>query len=275
MHDLGKTGFYEIGQGYPLSNNHPDFAPYTTSRNVIVSAALNDAFLPPRVCGNVIINFRTFPIKIHSYKYKALEDREFAYHKASYPNLNNDQYAKMMTDNHCPYHKVVKEGDVTSVLVSEGDYISWFEMNSMEHERVVSFSGKPYYDQEEIDWRDLSEYAGYPTNDSTVPKIFECTTLTKLPRRVFTFSKKNLIDAILRNDTGNEVIICVNFINYLDKELNDVENLPSLPSRVNNWISSNIKQPLESLGNDSDRISLRLLGTGAESSAMLDFKDYS
>jgi adenylosuccinate synthase len=75
--ECGQSGLYEIAQGFPLSMNHHRFAPHTTSRNVSVTNAMNDAFLPTMYAGNVMINWRTLPIKIHSKKYKSKETGKF------------------------------------------------------------------------------------------------------------------------------------------------------------------------------------------------------
>lgn len=65
----GEAGLLEIAQGFQLSVNHPYFYPACTYRNVTVAQGLSDMFLPTRVAGPVILNFRTFPIRINSNKY--------------------------------------------------------------------------------------------------------------------------------------------------------------------------------------------------------------
>lgn len=69
----GQAGFMEVAQGYQLSLMHDFFYPYCTFRNVTTSGALSDMFLPPRVAGPVILNFRTYPIRINSNKYIGLD----------------------------------------------------------------------------------------------------------------------------------------------------------------------------------------------------------
>ena len=66
----------------------------------------------------------------------------------------------------------------------------------------VGYSGPCYDDQREISFEEL----GQPT---------ELTTVTKLPRRVFTFSSKQIYKAI-RYNSANEVFL--NFLNYCRSE---------------------------------------------------------
>ncbi len=70
----GQSGLHEMCQGFSLSNNYWRFAPWVTSRNVTIGHALSDTFLPPSVVGNVILNNRCHPIRIHSKKYESLEN---------------------------------------------------------------------------------------------------------------------------------------------------------------------------------------------------------
>lgn len=70
----GQAGFGEMAQGYQLSLMHPYFAPFTTYRNVTTAAFFSDMMLAPRYLGALILNARTFPIRINSNKYVALDD---------------------------------------------------------------------------------------------------------------------------------------------------------------------------------------------------------
>lgn len=67
---------------------------------------------------------------------------------------------------------------------------------------MVGFSGPGYDDQEEIDWSDV----GVPA---------EITTVTKLPRRVFTYSPTQVRAAVERNDVTD---FYLTFCNYLDSD---------------------------------------------------------
>lgn len=248
----GLTGFFEIGQGFPLSNNHKLFAPYTTSRNVTVSSALNDAFLPPHVCGNVIINFRTFPIKIHSNKYRAIEEANFDY--------TEKEFAKM-SGKHTLFNKVEKTDKGVVVAINNGDFLSWFEKDHVPHDIIESPSGEFYPDQKEISWDELNKSLGNKKNE-----IFETTTLTKLPRRIAEFSLMNLKDAILHNDTGNNIILSINFVNYLDKELYKAKAKDRLiaSDKLAEWTHKYFHSVL------NDRTYIAMYGTGESNEDIVD-----
>ena len=62
--DNGKTVLMEVPQGFGLSLNHGLSYPHCTSRDITVSAALNDAGVHPRYLGKTIVSLRTFPIRV-------------------------------------------------------------------------------------------------------------------------------------------------------------------------------------------------------------------
>lgn len=289
LHHEGKTGLFEIGQGYPLSNNHPLFAPHTTSRNVTVTAALNDAFLPVYVAGNVILNFRTYPIKIHSKRYISTEDKVMKYVVSETPDksggLKVDQWIENRTNElelltpvrlalvmkrieayHHPYHKVTKVSpSLIEVKIAVGEALSWDEVQSgdFKYEVKESNSGDFYPDSEEISWEELSEKSGQ--------KVFECTTLTKLPRRVATFSKMNVTDAIIHNHAGHETFITMNFINYVDSDMTDRTGLTeNITTKTYDWIEENMSGIITGFKSSGINVELALLGTGAETNSMID-----
>lgn len=256
----GKTGFFEICQGFPLSNNHKLFAPHTTSRNVTVSSALNDAFLPPSVCGNVVINFRTYPIKIHSRKYKATEDWMF--------NYSSNTTKSELLKNHTLFNEIEKSNESTvSVVIKKGDFLSWYEKDFVEHEIIESPSGDFYPDQKEISWEELNKRLGNDGNE-----IFECTTLTKLPRRIAEFSFDNLVDAVNHNSTGNKIFLSFNFVNYIDKSLYKSQSMDDLlnSEKYKHWINKHfVSFENFSLAN----INVCLFGTGESNEDIIDALD--
>lgn len=213
--DAGATALYTIAQGFPLSNGHPGMYPYVTSRNVTVTHALDDAFLPVIYAGNVFINFRTYPIRIHDKKYRSLET---------------------------------------------GEFLVWDEKEAMdesEYEVVDSFSGHFYEDSKELTWEEITELSGSDT------KLFECTTLTKLPRRIATFSTINLIDAISINRTGHKVFLGINFANYVDNEMSF--RTSETTEKFDEWLDKYVTPVLES---NSD-VELMLIGTQAGTDDMI------
>lgn len=186
----GESGLHEIAQGYQLSLMS-EFYPRTTSRNVSVSAALDDSLLPPNVVGPLIANFRTFPIRVNSNKYIRKSD------------------GKILTWNE------YKETNQDNIEIIKGD------------------SGGCYSDQSELTWEYISSLAGR--------QILETTSLTKLPRRVYSFSKNNMNEGLLFNNTGDNIYISVNFMNYVDPSVEGKRTLNEvLTDKVKNWINSNI-----------------------------------
>lgn len=71
-----------------------------------------------------------------------------------------------------------------------------------EDDKMIGWSGPCYPDQEEIDW----DYVEVEP---------ELTTVTKLPRRIFTFSEQQMKDAIFICEPDE---IFLNFCNYLDAD---------------------------------------------------------
>lgn len=218
--DRGQSGLLEVAQGFQLSYGLPEFYPYCTSRNCTVAAGFDDMMLPTRYAGNVILNLRTFPIRIHSHKYISKED---------------------------------------------GHHLTWDEVQSgkVDHEKIDSNSGPGWNDQEEISWEKLTEDAGAPN------LIMECTTLTKLPRRAFTFSKENLRQAIRFNDAGHKVFLSLNFANYVSWEINGAKMKDNvvLPEKIKNFVDENIVPVMKEFNN----VSLEWLGTGAHTDETIHY----
>jgi adenylosuccinate synthase len=215
-----QAGLLEIAQGFPLSLNHPKFYPYCTNRNVSVSAALDGMFLPPVYAGNVLLNFRTYPIRINSNKY-----------------VSND-----------------------------GKFLTWDEKQQLEKEgkeyqTYKGDSGPWYSDQQELTWEELTKLS-----ESTTP-IMEITSVTKLPRRVATWSKINLKEAIVYNRTPGKTFISINFLNYVDATLTgkrgEAKVLGAHP-KISRWLQDNVVPVLRGTG-----ATLKFLGTGAKTDDMI------
>ncbi len=226
----GEAGFGEIAQGFQLSMGLPEMYPFCTSRNATVAAALDDMMLPTFVAGQVIINMRTYPIRINSRKY----------------------------------------------VTKEGKHLTWTELQSGQFEYNIeeSYSGDGYPDQEETTWEQITKDSGSP-----VP-IVEMTSVTKMPRRVFTFSKKNVIDAIIHNNTGHDVILALNFANYIEHELtnfagqmNEPDTKTTFPASalrsLGIWVSDNIDPIIKASSEVSIKADLGFIGTGAGTDAMI------
>ncbi len=207
---LGQSGLLEIAQGFQLSYLLSDMVPYTTSRNCSVAAGLDDMMLPPRYAGNVIINFRTFPIRINSNKY---------------------------------------------ICKTTGNHLTWAETQSGKYDylTIKGNSGPGYPDQQETTWDAVTISSGSPE------PLHEFTSVTKLPRRVFTFSKTNLEQAIAHNDTGHEIFLSVGFFDYVDNQMAGVRGMAAgindhlLTAKTRSWLLDNMRPHL-------DRV--RFIGTG-------------
>ncbi|KKN88355.1 hypothetical protein LCGC14_0249180 [marine sediment metagenome] len=96
--------------------------------------------------------------------------------------------------------------------------------NVVEGGKMVGYSGDCYEDQEEMKWADVGEIAGVGTEEFSG----ELTTVTKRLRRVFSFSKIQLREAVEINGANKLVL---NFADYLDwncRGCDDWENLPNI-----------------------------------------------
>lgn len=209
--DKGQSGMLEIAQGFQLSLNG-QFYPHCTNRNVTVSAALDGMMLPPIYAGDVVINFRTFPIRISSYKYLGENNRHLTWEEVQQYDAASKEYTTECCD-----------------------------------------SGGWYPDQTEMSWDDITKQSGSPT------PIIELTSVTKLPRRVATFSRKCLEQSIKYNRTHGDTFISINFINYVDHSMTGKRGCHSvLTPKVVEWLQSNVLPIVASNG-----ARLMYLGTGA------------
>lgn len=205
----GQSGLLEICQGFQLSSGYK-FYPNVTSRNITVAAAFDDMFLPVSLLGNVVINLRTYPIRIASKKY---------------------------------------------ICTRSGRHLTWEEVQSghYEFEEKESYSGDGYTDQTELDWDTLQK-----ENNLVIPQDVILTSLTKLPRRVFTFSKENLRDSIVYNQTPNKIFLSLNFVNWIDGEMEGKTETTDISDKVYDWIDKFIKPITQKHQN----VTLKWLGTG-------------
>ncbi len=220
--DQGQAGLLEIAQGYQLSYLS-QFYPKTTSRNCTVMAGLDDCGIPPCYLGNVIINFRTFPIRVNSNKF---------IHEG-----------KILTSPDMSQLKADGKGD--------------------EIEMIKGDSGACYDDQEEITWDQVTEDSNIKTLDPS-REIREITSLTKLERRVYTWSKENLKDAVKFNRGNGKVYISVNFINYVDAQMEGRSgSIHEITSKASEWIHENIASI------DGLPAQIRFLGTGPTTNDMI------
>jgi Adenylosuccinate synthetase len=205
--DRGESGLLELAQGFQLSLLYDRFFPNTTSRQVTVAQGLSDMFLPTVYAGPVVINLRTYPIRINSNKY----------------------------------------------ISEDGKHLTKAEVDAgMPHTVFRGDSGGWYPDQAEITWEELTKTSGSPVS------IQEITSVTRLSRRIATFSRMNVDEAIKFNDTGHGVHLSLNFANYVDHGMSGCTTSDGITDKFKTWVDTNLSTRHKSL--------LRLIGTGAKTS---------
>lgn len=298
--DNGEKGLLCLAQGFPLSLNS-QFYPHTTSRNVTVAKGFDDCGIPVKYAGDVWINFRTLPIRIHSKKYISnrtegikitgisgnkiwlADDRLITIDDVvsnrlsgvsfvvySDDGTNDETKIGIRSHNVDPSHELNRlweelAGGVNSDFVYyeqyDGKHMYWDEVISGEADftTIESNSGDFYPDQDEMTWEEVTQLSG-----SDKP-LMECTTLTKLPRRIATFSTDNLVQAIRWNQTTCKTYISINFINYIDWSTYRKTTFDGVcTDKVMNWLRNNI------LNHMSDDVILHLLRTGERTSDVID-----
>lgn len=239
--DRGQAGLLEIAQGFQLSNFLPEFYPHCTSRNCTVAAGLDDLMVPPKYAGQVILNFRTFPIRINNNKY--IEVGTGRHLTWAEKEALEAEHSKAWHANNPPGTEPWNcQGPELYVRTIQGD------------------SGPGYDDQDEWEWDELTRASGSPT------PIMEMTSVTKLPRRVFTFSRKNVEHAMRHNDTGRGLHLALNFTNYVDYGMTGKRGqlLESPSDRLEGWLDRNFGHPGSDLRNR-----LKFFGTGARTDDMI------
>lgn len=201
----GQAGLGECAQGYQLSLMHSRFYPFCTSRNVSVAQMMSDMFLPVRFAGQVVLNFRTHPIRINSNKY---------------------------------------------ISKIDGRHLTWKEVQAGEPHTVLKGNSGPWYpDQEEVTWEELTKSSNSPAD------LTEITSVTKLPRRVATFSKMNVREAVRDNDTGHGIRLALNFANYVDAAMLGARSGLQITKKFDEWVGREFPEEFIEL--------LTLIGTGA------------
>ena len=229
--DEGQAGLFEIAQGFQLSFLLPHMFPHTTSRNCSIAAGLDDLMVPPYYVGNLVLNFRTYPIRIHD---KVYED------KATRTPLTWEQVTERAWAHGT-------KCDLTKEL-----------LDSVGIDMIDMASGPPYADQHELTIAELNARIG------AEDVISELTSVTKLPRRFFTFSRQNLDEALRHNQINGDVYLALNFANYVDHALTgfrgtSLEDVPSA-SPLHDWLSQNMA---------GYEHKLKFIGTGASTDDMI------
>lgn len=102
--------------------------------------------------------------------------------------------------------------------------------NVIENGNMVGYSGDCYSDHHEMTWADVAKAAGAPEEVMNG----ELTTVTKRLRRVFSFSKQQLIEAVAVNGATK---IALNFANYIDWTCFGTNDYDALPEKVKKFIA--------------------------------------
>lgn len=120
--------------------------------------------------------------------------------------------------------------------------------NVVEDGKTVGYSGDAYPGQEEITWKQLAEDCGAP------PDVMkgELTTVTKRLRRVFTFSERQLLEAVTINGATK---LALNFANYIDWSCYGTNDYYRLSPKITDFI-----RKIE----DIAQIPVTIIGTGPQ-----------
>jgi adenylosuccinate synthase len=133
--------------------------------------------------------------------------------------------------------------------------------NIVEENEQVGFSGGNYYDQEEVDWKDVTVASG------SDQKIEERTTVTNRIRRVFTFSNKQFSDSLF---VCGVTKVCVMFGDYITKEDVGKTSYGSLTQQTKDWIDDK-KDIIRFITHTRWDCEFSILGTGPDNKEMIAF----
>lgn len=122
------------------------------------------------------------------------------------------------------------------IAIDDGRHLTWDEVQEgVPHTVYEGNSGHWYPDQVELSWEEVTKHSGSPE------PLVEMTSVTKLPRRIATFSFENLQEAIRVNDTGKGMFLSLNFANYIDYKLFGCSKPEEIPETFYDWMRSNLR----------------------------------
>lgn len=266
--DAGQSGLFEIAQGFALSSGLSYSKRNTTARNCSITAAMDDAMIPPYYTGNVFINLRTYPIKINNKKWVLKGGKIYADIK----NLLYDEVRQQFDER---LFDLSDDGETISVITKKDVFLTGFDLENypnISYDTIDSYSGDWYRNgweepetQEELIWEQVEEQYG-----GKIDKKAIYTSLTLMPRRVGTFSKELLIDAIRYNrpSKDSEIFLSLNFCNWLDKEVEGKTDKHDLTTKVIDWLDENFV-----VIDDFKNVSLSILGTGKWVGEFISFQE--
>lgn len=133
--------------------------------------------------------------------------------------------------------------------------------NIVEDGEQVGYSGPFYDDQEELTWDEISSMCG--------EQVEEKTTVTGKVRRVFSFSKTQLIKFARVCEPTH---LFLNFANYISSGVKGKRSLQEMDfidrSTLSSWVCRNIIDPISTLKNNHAK--LTHVGTGADDKDMIE-----
>ncbi len=254
----GKTGLLETAQGYDLSQDTiwtgldgevKCMYPYNTSRNINTASFLGFSFVSPKLAGNVILNIRSFPIRV-----------------GDSTTVKGDIVVKMNDGSEKGVYfeefKDILKGrlpkDIEVIREKYPDALGVVKLGS---------SGPVYDDQTELSWDEVSKRAGSPMN------LEEKTSLTKRIRRVFDRSAlqiRNSTMACMPN------VLSINFVNYIDHSISGVSGKMSLGDLKAKWpkVAEYVEwvEKTQYWAGTEHAGKVMLLGTGAKRSEIIELQ---
>lgn len=157
---------------------------------------------------NQVVSEKEYQDLIHRAEVAVLEGAQgysLSINKGFYPYTTSRDCTTMQLLSDCglpwPYYKVKIYGVCRTYPIRVANR---FDRDGV----MIGTSGPCYPDQQEITWESIGLQP-------------ELTTVTKLPRRLFTFSKEQIERAIMTNGVG---FVFLNFCNYLKSE-SDLERI--------------------------------------------------
>ena len=131
----------------------------------------------------------------------------------------------------------------------DGKHLTWADVQAgVPHTVYKGNSGGWFPDQYELSWDELTRNSGSKVD------LTEQTSVTKLPRRIATFSQMNLLEALKYNDTGYAPTLSLNFVNYIDANMLGKRSESDLTYKYWSWLKANIPYRLVDC--------VRYIGTG-------------
>lgn len=266
--DAGQSGLFEIAQGFALSYGLSYSKRNTTARNCSVTAAMDDAMIPPYYAGNVFINLRTYPIKINNKKWVLKGGITYQEIK----NSTIDEVKQGFDERLFDFNE--NENGIW-VITKKDIFLTGFDLENypnIPYETIDSYSGDWYRNgwekpetQEELTWEEVEEQYG-----DKIDKKAIYTSLTLMPRRVGTFSAELLVDAIRYNrpSQDSEMFLSLNFCNWLDKDIEGKTDKHDLTIKVIDWLEKNF-----AVVDDFKNVSLSILGTGKWVGEFINFQE--